>query len=259
MMRSIHLPSEGHLPVKDRPTLTTLPLDDDGMPIDWQAFTVEARRRFGRRCRKCGNADLSYGSEGRHVAERCADCGVWVQTDRAHIGLPVRTGMLTRVPGITPSMRHAAIDRSGGRCEVCGREVGVACLETRFVVPMEIAKAEGWSKCEWEHRENLIAVCGRCGPGEWSRHLKPSRVLLIIQSSSHRKSAGTVERPELLDMSIVNTVRSRAVGACETCGTRDHRIEIGHVIPRVWLTEVCGWSDAAADHPSVLLAQCDAL
>jgi 5-methylcytosine-specific restriction endonuclease McrA len=129
----------------------------------------------------CGG-DVSLTYRGPNVCKRCMTCGkrqhdkIWLSKTEA--GLAPRSTQTVHA-AIKPKLRAKVIDRSGGRCEMCGATN--VLFHVGHFVSVDAGLAAGMTDEEINSEENLYCSCEECNLGMGAMPVSIRTLMAIIR------------------------------------------------------------------------------
>lgn len=139
---------------------------------------------------QCRNGTI-HMTNGQDVL-RCSDCNKYLyNVPKVESGRKKRT-LSTTHEAIKPKQRSRVIDRSGGRCERCGKPAAATTcgLQVGHIVSVKEGYRYGLSDGEINADENLIAECDECNSGHGSSAI-PLRIYVAILKARLGEQSGT--------------------------------------------------------------------
>lgn len=112
----------------------------------------------------CGSTEGEVRPRGDQQCVYCATCGKYAgyNAPKAELGL-ARRSISTTHAAIKPKDRVRIIERSNGRCELCGRGDGIH--HVGHMISVADGHADGLSDAEINSDENIAAMCEECNLG----------------------------------------------------------------------------------------------
>lgn len=141
-------------------------------------------------CKKCFCKQGLIENRNGQDCIFCRDCGAYqYNAPKCETGRDVRSVQTTHA-AIKPKLRSRVIDRSGGRCERCGKpgDKTKTGLHVGHVVSVDSGHKYGLSDQEINSMENLIAECDECNLGHGKEPL-PLRVYVAILAARLKRDS----------------------------------------------------------------------